>query len=311
MSEFIEIQEIKAKLQNNLGDPDWRRSATQYELEFYELALDQLSKSPPNEIAAARFEEIRAAAELMNPEFADIIIELQKKGHNIDQTLFHVLKDRLKATEGEVFNLASTNPALEICKKIVPKLRNLLNWETNGIHWNSLSITIQLLSNFYHHICITDKKEDTSFLFAEKIGGLGANAKESNLEKYFISKMEGMCTVERQLKNETPGRSDLFFRWVHGVNFPIEVKVENKDISPQNIKQSYLAQPHLYATTTSQVSFLFVLDVILKNQPGKFEADYWYIDSLDNLDTDYPIYVIVVIFPANRFRPSDYSWGKA
>ena len=123
--------------------------------------------------------------------------------------------------------------------------------------------------------------------------------------------MEGTCTVERQLKNETPGRSDLFFRWVHGVNFPIEVKVENKDISPQNIKQSYLAQPHLYATTTSQVSFLFVLDVILKNQPGKFEADYWYIDSLDNSDTDYPIYVIVVIFPANRFRPSDYSWGKA
>lgn len=309
-SKFIEVQEIVSKLESKLLDQSWRKRAAPHELQFYEIALRNLKDTPPNEVAATRSRDFRAAAELMNPKFGDIINSFQSKGQPINEAIFHVLREHFD-TEEELFPLVSSIPAQEICKKILPDLKKLLNWKSSDERWKGLSMAVQATSNFFHHICRVDKQEDTNFLFAKKIGGLGNNAKEPDLEKYFMNKMEALWSVERQPKNETPGRADLFFRGKYGVNFPIEVKVEQSDISSENIRKSYLSQPHLYATTTSQVSFLFVLDVILKDKPAKFEAEYWYIDSIENnKENDYPIYIIVVIFPANRFRPSDYSWGK-
>lgn len=309
-SKFMEVQEIIAKLERQLCDQSWREKATSHEIRFYEIALHELKDNSPNESAAIRLQEFRVAAELINPKFGDIINNLQAEGQLIDEVAFQILREHFD-TEEELYPFVPSIPAQEICKKILPDLRERLNWKSSDERWKALSIAVQATSNFFHHICKADKHENTNFLFAEKIGGRGNNAKESDLEKYFIDKMEGNWPVERQPKNETPGRADLFFRWKHGVNFPIEVKVEESDISLENIRKSYLSQPHLYATTTSQVSFLFVLDVILKDKPAKFEAEYWYIDSLEkNQETDYPIYTVVVIFPANRYRPSDYSWGK-
>lgn len=309
-SKFIEVQEIIAKLESKLFDQSWREKATSHEIRFYEIALYELKDNSPNESAATRLQEFRVAAELMNPKFGDIIKNLQAEDQPINEVVFQILREQFDEEE-ELYPIVPSIPAQEICKKILPDLRERLNWKTSDRRWEALSWTVQATSNFFHHIFKADKQEDTNFLFAENIGGLGNNAKESDLEKYFMHKMEGIWPVERQPKNETPGRADLFFRWKHGVNFPIEVKVEKSNISPENIRKSYLSQPHLYATTTSQVSFLFVLDVILKDTPAKFEADYWYIDSLEkNEETEHPIYTVVVIFPANKYRPSDYSWGK-
>jgi hypothetical protein len=313
-SRFVQVQEITAKIEGILADEVWRKTSPESEVAFYDLVLREVQGSSfPKDETVAELEGIRAAAEQDAPILAHLIDELLAKGIEprdvLRQAAWQRLEEERKANQ---FMLAS-GPARDIYDKIAPTLLNKLDWKPISLKWKFLKQAIRYTAHYFDLTYVaTLAEEGMSFLFAEEIKGLGKKASEADLRDHFYNTMKWSCPdarVQRESGEAVPGRPDLIFRFPDDINFPIEVKCENSDVSREHIHTSYVAQAQSYAAGTRGVGFLFVLDTICKKSgvPLKNQVDYWYIDHRQVPDAERLDYVIVVIFPANRYRPSDHS----
>lgn len=314
-SQFIRIQEIRAKLENVLADQIWRQAAPDYEIAFYELILEEVKQSPlPKDDAAARLEQIRAAAETNDPEFAQQIAQLQAKGMETNDILVNlawkrVLQDRKVDAERYVYPLVE-----EILHNLLGDLQQKLGWEISSSRWKYLKLASGISAHYLYKLFTANCEEETKFLFS-KPDGLGIEATEKDLENHFYRSFAfsiPIVAIEQQPQGIAPGRPDLAFRFPDNILFPIEVKREKADISRPNIHESYLAQAQSYAAAQQQISFLLVLDVTPKQigTPLMNIVDYCYTDERYIPGAQVPNHVIVVIVPANRLTPSAHSWQR-
>lgn len=318
---FVQVQEITAKLSNLLSDNVWKEQATPSQLAFCELVLQVMQDAPsPKAWAVTELEHIRVAAEREDPSFASWLSEFREN----DEGFFYgfiQLAWRYIEREHKSFTEISfeEGPAKEIFEHIVPDLREKLGWDTETLRWYCLTYSINLAIRYLIRTYRTTPGEatptDVSFLFAEgvkKLKGLGQQAKEEHLEAHFynILYMANMLGgVERQSNSIAPGRPDLNFRF-GDIVFPIEFKRELTDISRTHIYESYIAQAQSYAAGSYGVGFLFVLDLTpkLRGVPLRNVIEYCYVDHRSVPNSTRNDYVVVVIIPANRLRPSDHSW---
>jgi len=320
---FVQIQEITSKIITIVSDMNWRELATPSEIAFYELILQMLQDTPsPKEWAATELEKVRMAAEKDDPALAEFISTFQQSGEDFSagfvQLAWHYLQQERLAFSTE--NPLSEGPAKEICERIIPYLRETLSWDVHSLRWKFLvyavRLTILYLIRVYRITPGEAAPEDVSFLFAEGIEGLngrGQKAVEKDLENHFyrniyMSNLFG--GIERQSKSIAPGIPDLNFRFPGDIVFPIEVKREFKDISRANIQERYMTQSQSYAAAIHGVGFLFILDLTPKplQTPLRDVVDCCYVDHRPVPDSTRKDLVVVVLFPANRPRPSDHSW---
>lgn len=319
---FLQIQEIIAKLTRILSDTEWRQRSSVSEREFCELLLQTLRDvSSPKERAATELEKLRVAAEHTNPALAASLAQIQKSEKMISDGVVELARQYLHhqplpATELPV----NEGPAKEICQRLLAELKEKLGWDTSTKLWIYLSYAIRLTVFYLIRLYRTTPGEaaptDVSFLFAEGIRNLkgkGQRAVEQDLESHFYNTMyiaNELGAIERQSQSIAPGRPDLNFRF-GDIIFPIEIKREFSDISQEHIYKSYIAQPQSYAAALHGISFLFLLDLTPKplGTPLRNVVDYCSIEHRPATQATQKDYVIVVIFPANRPRPSDHSWS--
>lgn len=317
MSQLIKVQNISSKLTEILSDQEWRNLASQPEIDFYEMLLRELPKiSHPKELAAVDLIQIRTAASKAKPWIADLINKLLMEGKRTEEILISILDSTYEDEIIEKLGSSANQAVNEISEFLINSLSSLLNWdltiERNRIRWSGLKNSIIVSANFFHQLYIADSSSETAFLFA-KPDGKGEDAVEKDLEDYFYkaAKWFERVKVEKQPKDLTPGRPDLAFRTLGDYIFPVEVKKEEKDISKENIRLSYMAQAQTYASSQNQLSFLFVLDVTKKHigTPLSNHLNFCYVDR-NPVSGDVLDYVAVFIFPANRLSPSAHSWQR-
>ncbi len=320
---FVQIQEITSKMTSIVSDMNWRELATPSEIAFYELILQMLQDTPsPKERAATELEKVRVAAEKDDPALAEFISKYQQSGEDFSvgfvQLAWYYLHQERLAFSTEI--LLSEGPAKEICDRIIPHLREALSWDVHSLKWKFLVYAVRLtviyLIRIYRITPGEAAPEDVSFLFAvgiEGLNGRGQKAVEKDLENHFyrnIYMSNLLGGIERQSKSIAPGIPDLNFRFPGDIVFPIEIKREFKDISRASIQERYMTQSQSYAAAIHGVGFLFILDLTPKplQTPLRNVVDCCYIDHRPVPDSTRKDFVIVVIFPANRPRPSDHSW---
>lgn len=320
---FLQIQEIVAKLTRILSDAEWRKQASVSHVEFCELLLQMLRDvSSPKERAATDLEKLRVAAEHINPTLATFIATFQQSGKTISEEVVELAQQYLHLQpipSPELF--INEGPAEEIYLRLHSELKEKLEWNSLTEKWGYLSYAIRLTVFYLVRLYRTTPGEaaptDVSFLFAEGIRNLkgkGQHAVEQDLESHFYNTMyiaNALGVIERQSLSIAPGKPDLNFRFKGNIIFPIEIKRELSDISQQRIYKNYIAQSQSYAAALHGVSFLFVLDLTPKplGTPLRNVVDCCYIEHCPATQAKRKDYVIVVIFPANRPRPSDHSWS--
>ncbi len=320
---FLHIQEVIAKLTRILSDNDWREQAAPPEREFCELLLRTIQDvSSPKERAATDLEKLRLAAEQINPTLAASIAAFQQSGktrsEEVVEFAWHYLNHR--QTSFMEFPI-SEGPAKEICAHLLTELKEKLRWDPSTKKWWYLSYAVRLtvfyLIRLYRITPGEATPTDVSFLFAEglkKLTGKGIHAVEEDLENHFYSTMyiaDALGTIRRQPLSIAPGKPDLCFTFNGDILFPIEVKREHHNISRQHISHKYVAQAQSYAAALHGISFLFILDLTPKplGTPLRNVVDCCFIEHRPAALATQKDYVIVVVFPANRPRPSDHSWS--
>lgn len=307
-SEFIRVQEIKSKLRSLLNDPYWSGFASPDEVEFYELVLREIEGIPiPKEEAVADpyLERILVAAKETPLKYG--IEHLEAQGLAKYEAFFQALEAQFQ-NERTVHGQGVHS---QICKDIVNQVENGLQesfWTWQCFH-HALNAIINYSRQIYN-LSVPDAK----FLIAKEHGGKGQDASEKDLQDHFYKSkglLEPRFKIRREESEAVPGRVDLFLEYPDEVCFPIEVKCESKDISQGSLRQ-YLPQPQYYASATAPIGFLFVLDTTPKpdEQSIKHISDYFYVEKHQPDTPRKTIYVVVVIFPANRKRPSDLTWRR-
>jgi hypothetical protein len=317
---FVQVQEIAAKLAYILTDHEWRTHTSPSEIAFFELVANIVQTIPsPKEWAVTELEKVRVAAEHDAPILARQIAEMLASGKDIEESLI-LFAWQLLHTERAAINEGPfvEGPAKDIYDTVVHTLHEKLDWDVHSPQWKYLQYAVRLTTQYLVRLYRTTPGEatphDVKFLFAETIGGLGTRAVEDNLEGHFYNTMyiaNWWGVIDRQSQSAAPGRPDLLFRFSNGIVFPVETKRELSDCSRVAIHEHYLTQAQSYAGGTHGVSFLFVLDLTSKaiGTPLPNVRDCCYIDHRPTPNAVQPDYVIVVIFPANRLRPSDHSWS--
>ena len=324
LGKFVLVQEIISKMRYILSDVNWREKAALHEVAFGELLLQALQDIPsPKELAATELEKVRLAAEREDPALARSIADSQKSGKDITETLVQLAWEYLNRKQVAIPEIPfHEGPAKEICENLISELREKLAWDVRASKWIYLVHSIRLIANYLVRLYRITPGEatptDVSFLFAEGIKnlrGLGQKAVEKDLENHFYSTMyvgNTLGSIERQPMSIAPGKPDLCLNYRGDIKFPIEIKRESHDISRTNICDHYVAQSQSYGAALYGVSFLFVLDLTPKplKTPLPNVVECCYLDHRPVPNAMHTDYVIVVIFPANRPRPSDHSWGK-
>jgi hypothetical protein len=308
-SQFLQVQEIQSKLQENLADPTWRETTPSSTIEFYKLALDLIAEREyqKNEFAA-NWETRLAAIEESNPDLGQKLKQVRDTGGDKNALISVLLADVERSQYQMPFPLSGA--AKEIYKNLLTALQPQLNWPAASDRRRYLEYAIGSVA---HYFVETNKLNipDAKFLFNEQVGGLGQKAGEQDLQNHFYNKMHMSAgvKVEYEPNQITPGRPDLALRYSDDIIFPIEVKCEKKDVRRENIHRKYIAQSQHFAASLSQVGFLFVLDTTPKQAavPVKYNLDYCYLDSYEVAGHIHSVCVIVIIFEANRYRPSDHT----
>lgn len=300
---FIKIQDIGQRLNTVLNDPQWRSVAPDTEISFYEIVLSSIkSLSSPKDLAAVQVRLVIEAAAKYKPEVASFILKSFDEGRDITEILIDVFDDspNLESSEG---------PVQKILENLISSLP--ANFSDEYLKRRYLGIAIRHIVHYASTLFNAKQEDEFRFLFAEP-NGLGKKAKEKDLEIHFYKRMlfQPIIKVEHQPDAVAPGRPDLSICFPDDIIFPIEVKKEDKDTSKENINNNYLAQAQTYASAQSGIGFLFVLDLTdkhlgtpIRNFKDNFYLDYKVVPNSTSQDC-----VIVVIFPANRFSPSDHSW---
>ncbi|CAG0996479.1 hypothetical protein ANRL4_02811 [Anaerolineae bacterium] len=316
-SKFLKVQEIAAKIQGALSS-SWRELASPQEIEFYELVLQQIEHETliiPKDSATANIQRLLAVAKKapLSPvthRFTAQVQNLLNSGIGPEQVILEALSAVLEQ-EQERERQFFSNPAQEIYQTILLELREKLDWPPQSINWEWLLFTLREVVHYYD---LTDKLNvpDAKFLFAEEVGGLGKQATEEHLEKHFFERKlftSSGVRLARQSTGLTPGRLDLSYQCPSGIIFPIEVKCEDANTTRENIHAKYIAQAQRYAAAQSRFGYLFVLDTTAKDPrlPLRPMIENVYLDTISLPHTTHNVYVMVVIFPANRVRPSDHT----
>jgi hypothetical protein len=300
---FMNIQDIRERIASVLNDPYWRSAAPTAEISFYEIALKTIDGfSPPKASAAIQVRPLIEAAAQYRPEVAHFIQKSYSEGKDITEILMNVFDDspNLKSSEA---------PIQKILENLTSSLPKTFSDEYLKVRY--LGLAIRYIVNYASNLFNAKREDEFLFLFNEP-PGLGKKATEGNLESHFykVMRFQPNIKIEHQPQTIAPGRPDLCIRFPGEIIFPIEVKREDKDISKENINQKYLAQAQTYASAQSGIGFLFVLDVTDKQfgTPARNFRENFYLDYKVVPNSSYQDCVIVVIFPANRFSPSDHSW---
>ena len=318
---FVQIQEATAKLASILSDQIWRAQASPSEIEFYEILSQAIqSVSSPKDLAATELEKVRVAASNDTPNLARLITSLEESGKSAHEVLISFAWQLFEKERSAMRAVSITEgPVKDIFDNIASDLSVKLGWDLHSVKWESLAQAIRLVARYLVRMYRTTQSEatptDVKFLFAEDIGGLGKKALEEHLEGHFYNAMsfsDWGGIIDRQPGSAAPGRPDLLFRFPNDIVFPIEVKRESNDSSHSSIHEQYVTQAQSYAAGTLGVSFLFVLDLTPKQlgMPLPNVVDCCYLDHRPVPNSSLSDYVIVLIFPANRVRPSDHSWGR-
>ena len=317
-NQFLQVQKIRSKLQEVLADENWRLIVAPSEITFYELALEALgSSSSPKDLAAAKFDNLLAAAKKSNPQLARHLQTLQEQGLDADEIIVRVVLQDIEAKSHDVGPEPAYPQVQTIVERLLPDLNEGLNWGIKQqLVWHTLVEAVKLAAHYFYRLYCANREEKLGFLFQKANGkiGLGKDARESHLENHFYDSTRfsyPSVAVDKQPKDITPGRPDLGFHY-RDIWFPVEVKCEDSDITRENIRGKYIAQAQSYASAQHQVSFLFVLDTTEKTLGVPFlmnYIDYCYVDRILVPNAITPTYVIVFIFPGNRPTPSEHSWA--
>jgi hypothetical protein len=190
---------------------------------------------------------------------------------------------------------------------------------------------IEALVSFVHQV------RDTLpvYTVCSEDSGKGQDASERDLQDDLFTALR--MRFQRNASYELPriggGRPDNGLRFEECF-FPIECKAEYRSISPDHIRDNYLAQADVYAAATDRVAFLMVLDLRDVNAASHakqakqrrrqkqapvhqslytLDEGFW-VDALQ-LDSQLPHVqpkaVVIGLVPGNRPRPSSTTTYSA
>ena len=313
-SQYIRTQDLIPKLLSVLSDEQWRASVPAAEIAFCEMALVELQAAmanAPKEPAAVRLEQWRTVAERVDPSLATIMDRLRNQGQATEDVvieLLHVLIDEKRSTQ---LAYLSEGPTARLLEHLWNGIRAVLEPARDEYRTKCLLSAVRHVTDYFVRLYNADLG-DANFLFAEAIGGVGKGASERNLENHFYGskRYDPDFSLRKQDSLVVPGRVDLSITYYRDLAFTIEVKCEDRDISQEYIRRKYLTQAQSYAAATDgSFGFLFVLDTTPKRigEPLRPPADYCYLDFRRADGAQTQTRVLVFIFPANRYRPSDHS----
>jgi len=320
-SQFIQLQEARAKLLMIMNNSDWGESTSSAEKEFYESLLSTLNQVeiPPKVVAAAdpHFMRLRAAA-TYNHTLVELMDLQLAEGRSIEEITLEIverLSEEHHLLAEFIYSSFGTNQDLYVA------LLQEIQRETNLSSKEQIYLkhTLALITHYAFDLFCADFSEEYSFLFASnvkagRVAGKGQLATEKDLQNHFYQRNRNAAFVKvrREAKEDISGRVDLLLQYHTGVSFPIEVKRELEDIGRKSIENSYLTQTQHYTAATTPVGFLFVLDATSKaiDQSPLAFRDYIYAITRKNNENESPLCVVVVVFYANRYRPSDHSWRR-
>ncbi len=107
------------------------------------------------------------------------------------------------------------------------------------------------------------------------------------------------------------GRLDITYR-ENEMTFPIEVKIVEQPPTWDTIQSDFIAQIQTYTHPYNQIGILVVFDISTKKDGGPVNnfKNLFEILSLKpyyRIANRYPDYVVAIIIPANKLKPSDYT----
>jgi len=309
------VQSMGRKLEKLLAEPMWRQSVSPGEVHFYEMALQQLQSSCPKDDAAASLAPLIAAAQQSNPVLCERIKSLVNAGESVNEIVRVLLGTLILDSTTAVDPLFA-----EIFERLVGDLRQRLQWAEQSPKWVSLLGAVGTILKYAVWTSRTGPRledaESLRFLYAgdSAVHGLGEDATERDLEVNFqkwVTLNEFGMRLDRQPEGRVPGRPDLVLTTDLGFDFPVEVKREFDDISPEHIRSAMLSQSQIYASEAHQIAFQLVLDLRDKSPGTGFKpiniADRCYLDTVTANTSSYADFVIVVIIEGNRHMPHEYS----
>lgn len=106
-------------------------------------------------------------------------------------------------------------------------------------------------------------------------------------------------------------RLDIVYR-ENDLVFPIEVKKTDEIPDWDSVKQGFVAQVQMYNRPYNQLGFLVVFDISPKKDNAPLNdirslVEILHLTPYYPIVEKYPDYVIAIIIPANKVRPSDYT----
>jgi len=316
-SKFVQTEDLVARVEEAYADEKWRRLAPSWEVQFYELVLREASAPAHPKTEVADLEGLKLAAIVGGaPSMAKEIAASQAAGVSSSEILFQIGLQMVEQEKAEEESVLALPAEREIATAMTTELRTRLGDQYDKYALKCLKHTVLLLAHDFLLLFNANPGDtippDIGFLFAAPIGGRGDQAVESNLRDYLcwaLKTAPSRATVEFEEKGLTPGKPDLMLRFSRNVVFPIEVKREFADVSPESIHVHFLSQAQNYGAATSRVSFLFVLDLTPKERDFilPYAPDRCYVDFREVLGGGQPMAVGVFVVPANRYRPSDSS----
>ena len=189
--------------------------------------------------------------------------------------------------------------------------------------WNRLREVLVFLIQLARDL----RNDLPAFALAREDGGLGQDATEGDLQRYVFDELRrryGRPAVYESV-GFSGGRADSGLQF-EDFTLPIEVKAEHNDVRREQIRASYLGQPHRYASDRDGIAVLLVLDLRGTNTAGHKTQrksgsetsgnalyslrDSFWIDALTEdpqVAVAHPGAVIVGLVPGNQPQPSSLT----
>jgi hypothetical protein len=206
----------------------------------------------------------------------------------------------------EILNSISNDIRKNLPQYPIEKLRAYQTVFTDLIRYNIYVNDVQRIDR---------GRIDRSFLFSKVVGGSGQDAVEEDLQNdlynFLVSGSSIAQFIEWEEKNVASGRVDIRYNF-GDLRYPVEIKKEYNNISPNYIKKMYISQAQTYTASYEQLGFFMVLDLTekQKDEPPVNIRDHFYLTRLEpqkDLVVNYPDYVTVIIISGNRLTPTKRS----
>lgn len=242
-----------------------------------------------------------------NEPISDLEMQISKINFDNISDVMGFINAKIKPKQANPYRTGFPNGD-EILDKLLLQIKTALP----NYPLNSLSVFEIPLSEVIRYVFRSMK--DPKKLFSELYADFSNKLEETfQNDLYGRLRSSNFADYYQYEPNEIGGgRLDIFFN--NGVvKFPIEIKKTDDIPTHDSIKTNYIPQVQMYSAVHNQLGIFVVFDLSPKQNNKSPINDLRELFNLVNVSSyydvsnDYPIYIVSVIVPANKVKPSSMS----